>query len=69
MFVFVVFNSWTLATDLGHSVEYAGRFRHPVVNLSSPATGVDVGQERRHHGEICGEAVVDVLLFHGQVLR
>lgn len=55
-------------TDLGHSVQDAGRFRHPVVDLSSPPTGVDVGQERSHRGEIRGEAVVYVLLLHRQVL-
>lgn len=61
------FGTWWL-TDLGHSVEHAGRFRHPVVNLSSSSAGVDVGQKWSHDGEVCRQAVVHVLLLHGQVL-
>jgi len=57
------------STHPGHSVENAGRLRHPVVDLPSPSAGVDVGQKRSHHGEVRGEAVVDVLLLHRQVLR
>lgn len=55
-------------TDLGHSVEYAGCFSHPVVNLSLSSAGVYVSKERGHHREICGEAVVNILLLHRQVL-
>ncbi|KAG7239351.1 hypothetical protein INR49_029339 [Caranx melampygus] len=31
---------------LGHSVEHAGRFCHPVVDLSSPSASVKISQER-----------------------
>lgn len=55
-------------TDLGHSVQDTGHLGHTVVDLSPPPTGVEVGQEGGEHGEVRGEAVVHVLLLHGQVL-
>lgn len=51
-------------TDLGDSVQHAGGLGHPVVNLSSSSAGVNVSQERRHYREVCGEAVIYVLLLH-----
>lgn len=55
-------------THLGHSVQDTGHLGHPVVDLAPPPTGVEVGQEGGEHREVGGEAVVHVLLLHGQVL-
>lgn len=62
------FTCFSGQTDLGNSVEYARCFGHPVVNLSLPSACVNVSQERGDHREICGEAIINVLLFHRQVL-
>lgn len=60
-----LFKGWT---NLRHPVQDTGHFSHPIVNLSPSTTGVNVSQKRGEHREVCWEAVVNILLFHWQVL-
>lgn len=50
-----------------HPLQHGRGLRLPVVDGSFSLTGVDVSQEGGDDREVCGEAVIYILLLHGKI--